>query len=229
MFTKLLNNRAARGLFAAVIAVALTACSSASTTTHSESDWLKPEARKTKYQKILVVSAAEDSDVRRVLEDRLAEEINASGATAYLSYRIGRKMEIDELTRETVVAMVEETGADAVLVTRVVDREAHAAKTQEELILYVGPTVRVVQDEDRNFSSVTYSNYALEVVPSDMIAEGNAMLESSLYEAAGTNGLVYRAMTKADITLDGGQPIEQSAYEIASGIAKKLRRDGVIR
>jgi hypothetical protein len=87
----------------------------------------------------------------------------------------------------------------------------------------------VVQSEDSSFTRSLTTNYAIEVVPGNLVIEADAVLESSLYEVATGYKLVYRATTRGHFELGGYEGIEHVANRFALAVVKRLRSDQVIR
>lgn len=71
------------------------------------------------FNRILIVAAHEETGTRRLFENSLRAVLNENGAIAVTSLSV---MDAEEpIEREPVIAAVRETGADAVLVTRLLD------------------------------------------------------------------------------------------------------------
>lgn len=220
------NHRIVGVLCACMLNLAAAGC--ATTSYNSTGEWQQPRTRDVPFQAVLVIAIVPDSHARRAFEQTVAEAITDGGARGIAAYS-GSGQRAPKLTRDMVVAMAESSGADSVLVTRILDRAAQLGKSREEVIVHVGPTTKVVQNEDASFTRALTTNYAIEVVPGSLVIEADAVLESSLYEAATGYKLVYRATTRGHFELGADHPIEEVAYRFALSIAKRLRSDQVIR
>ncbi len=219
------NHRIVGVLCACMLGLVATGC--ATTSYNSTGEWQQPRTRDVPFQTVLVVTVVPDSRARRAFEQTVAKAItegSARGVAAYSSS--GQKA--PELTRDMVVAMAESSGADSVLVTRILDRAAQLGKSREEAIVHVGPTTKVVQNEDASFTRALTTNYAIEVVPGSFVIKADAVLESSLYELATGDKLVYRATTRGHFELGADYRVEEVAYRFALSLAKRLRSDQVI-
>jgi len=220
------NHRIVGVLCACMLGLAAAGC--ATTSYNSTGEWQQPRSRDVPFQNVLVVTIVADADARRTFEKTVADAITDGSAWGVAAYSISGET-ASKLTRDMVVAMAEDTGADSVLVTKVLDRAAQLARDREEAILHVGRTTKVVQSEDSSFTRSLTTNYAVEVVPGSLVIEADAVLESSLYEAATGYKLVYRATTRGHFELSGYDRIEHVADRFAVAVVKRLRSDQVIR
>ena len=156
------NHRATGYLCVCMLALAVAGCGT--TSTNSSGEWQQPRTREVPFQTVLVVAITPDSDARRAFEQTLAEAITDGGAKGIASYALGRQMGTSKLSRDLVVAMAEKSGADAVLVTRILQRSGQFGKSRDETYVHAGRTVTVVQNEDASLTGIMVSNYAVEVV-----------------------------------------------------------------
>jgi len=220
-----ISQRTVYVLCASLWVLAVAGCAGSSY--NSTGEWQQPHTRDVPFQTVLVIATVPDSDARRVVEKTLADAITDGGARGIAAYRAGGQ-NVEKLTRSSVVAMAENSGADSVLVIRPMDRAAQAGKTQDEAFVHVGPTTKVVQDKDGTFTRSLTTNYAIDVQAGSFVLDADTILESSLFELASGNALVYRATTEGHFELSAAHPIEEAAYRFANSIAKQLRSDEVI-
>ncbi len=219
------NNRIVGVLCAFMLGLAAASC--ATTFYNSTGEWQQPRTRDVPFKTVLVIAIVPDPQARRVFEQTVAEAITDGGARGITVYSLSGQM-APKLSRDMVVAMAENSGADSVLITRVLDRAAQVGRSQEETIFHAGPVTKVVQSEDASLTRSLTTNYAVEVVPGSLVIEADAVLESLLYEPATGDRLVYRVTTRGHFELGGHYPIEEVAYRFALSIAKRLRSDQVI-
>ena len=102
--------------FSALCVLALLGCGTTDRVVQLYED---PEFVGGPFTNILVVGAHEDADARRRFESSVAGAIREGGTRAMPSLNFMRST--DEITRDSVVAVVESGNFDAVLVTRLVD------------------------------------------------------------------------------------------------------------
>jgi hypothetical protein len=220
------NYRIVGILCACMLNLATAGC--ATTSYNSSGEWQQPRTRDVPFQTVLVIAIVPDANARHTFEQTVAEAITDGGARGIAVYSLSRQ-KAAKLTREMVVAMAENSGADSVLVARVLDRATQVGKSQEETIFHAGPVTKVVQNEDATFTRALTTNYAIEVVPGSMVIEADAVLVSSLYEPATGDKLVYRATTRGHFELGADYRVEEVAYRFALSLAKRLRSDQVIQ
>ncbi len=220
------NYRALRVLCACLLSLVAAGC--ATTSYDSTGEWQQPRSRDVPFQKVLVVTIVPDSSARRVFEKTVADAITDGGAWGVAAYSISGDT-ASTLNKDVVVGMAENSGADSVLVTKILDRAAQLAREREEALLHVGPTTKAVQSEDSSFTRSLTTNYAVELVPGSLVIEADAELESSLYEVATGYRLAYRATTRGHFEISGYDRMEQVANSFALTLVKRLRSDKVIR
>jgi len=71
----------------------------------------------------------------------MVDSFSADGSQATASFQIERETGVQPLSRENVMAMAIETGADAVVVTRMLDYSAEHGKSKAEAHVKVGRQV----------------------------------------------------------------------------------------
>lgn len=208
---------ASRMIGGTACAILLAACGASTSVT---SQWREPKATGIPFVHVLVVGISPDSRARRGFEQELSRLVNARGSRASASIVAGQATA--PLTPESVAEMARSTGADAILITRIVNRkvaleeeEARVrVKTQQPGSLSGGPGLV-------ELFSLSYNEYE---EPGELSAKSTAVLESSLYEAGNGGRLVYSLTTTARFTEDRDDVIAA----VASAIAGQLRRDGLI-
>ena len=96
----------------AVLLMILTACA----TTKLSGTWKDENLSGKKFQKLLIIGAAKQQNVRELFEDEFVRQLEAQGGKAIPSYTLipAEKM----LDKETIVSHITENRIDAVLITR---------------------------------------------------------------------------------------------------------------
>ena len=92
----------------------LVSCASSKVT----STWTDPKYRGSQYSNLLVIGAAEKENIRRSFEKKFVEKLEAAGIKAVESSSVMSKDE--KIDKETILPVVEKTGADGVLLTHLV-------------------------------------------------------------------------------------------------------------
>jgi hypothetical protein len=196
---------------AACAIVMLTGCS----TTTIDSEWVADQAGARTYQKILVVGVSEDFDRRRSFENFVVNALQNSGNTAWPSSRL---MESETpLDEEAIRATVNTSGADAILVTRLVDRSV----TADEVDARTGLKTQRKEGGLVNLFRYDYNEYE---EPAYIVAKNAATLSTELFEA-GQGNLVF----KMESTTTDKESIHEVIEEASAAIVKRLRRDGLVR
>jgi hypothetical protein len=104
----------------AVLAMAaLTSCTAG---TQLTSSWAEPTAAGKTYQKYVVVGATDRAPTRHRYEDAFVTALHQRGLTAVASYSVAGDGRLD---KDAAAAKLQEIGADAVIVTRLVDQESY--------------------------------------------------------------------------------------------------------
>ncbi len=108
------GHRALRAAAMLLVAVSLAACASPTTLREASRD---PQFQGAPFRKVLVVGVARNQGNRRIFEDTFAQTLKARGTDALASYPLAP--EDGAIPRERLRQAVTQSGADAVLVTRV--------------------------------------------------------------------------------------------------------------
>ncbi len=204
-----------RALSLLILSAALAACSSTQVTTTQPLS----EAADAPYDNVLVIFLASKFDSRRYLETELVKAIEAQGAKATASTSMMDSR--TPLVRQTFVDMVEEIGADAVLVTQV----ASLKTTGEEVSMNPQST--------HNFRPTHYYNlweYELTeyVEPKAFDVEHELLLASQLYSTQ-SRDVVWAIEAESDIVRHFDELNDYSIYvEEADAITSALVRGGLI-
>ena len=213
-------------LCACLLALALASCATNATSYNTSGEWQQPRTEGAPFRTVLVFANVPDAQMRRAFELSVARAITNGGARGIAAHPPGGQAAT--LTKDKVVTIAQNSGAEVVLVIRVVERAAQVGTSREEAYVHVGPTTKVVQNEDASFTRALTTNYAIEVVPGTMVIKADAVLESSVYEVAGET-LVYRATTRGRFEFGAEHGVEDVAYRFANSIAGRLRSDKVVR
>ncbi len=198
-------------IVAAAAAGALPACVS----TKLVREWSDPAFRGPTYRKLLVMGVWEDGGWRRTFEDHFVKKLRARGIEAVPSYRL--IPEDGQVPRERVVAAVERSRADAVLLTRL-------KGTQESSHLYEGGPEyssggAVVQDVHG-----TYSVFWAGVHPSTQETDDTVWtLETKAFDAA-RQTLVWDGI----VQLENPESVAQGSNDLAQAVVNALVKKGMI-
>ena len=211
------------GLSAAVALLSGCATTSSSIT----GKWQTPKTRTEPYTSVIVVAAAIRDDARTAFELTLANAVLLSGsAKATTTFN---SIQTSQLSKDTLLQAAERANAEAIIVTRILDQSFQDGRTADEVITHRGPAVSVSHNEDSNITTVISSDQWTEVVPGSFALDSDNLIETSVYEPSTGDRIVYRAIMKAEFKLSASQRAEMGAAVFADEIARRLRKDGVIR
>jgi hypothetical protein len=112
---------AARMLTALTVLVFLVGCSSTSLV----GSWRDPRFQGPPIRKVLVIGINEDRNARRIFEDEFARQLAARGVEAVASYTL--IPQDGQVPEAVVAAAVRESGAEGILMTRVVTSTTETA------------------------------------------------------------------------------------------------------
>lgn len=174
--------RFARGLAAALCAVALAGCAS----TRFTNTWKDPNFTGGPLKKIVVMGVTDEEGKRRTFEDIFAARLRAAGVDAVQSYRL--IPEDGKMPRERIDAAVRQAGADGILITRVVRIDQ---KTQYSPgYVSVVPAVGFYRDFYGYYSSAWTFHTPPQVQQFDVVT-----LETNLWQAK-SGELVWSGTTQ---------------------------------
>jgi hypothetical protein len=184
-------------------------------------EWQEPRATAIPFDNVLVVGISPTSKSRRSFEQALVPLIAAGGTKALASIVLGGSKQ--PLTPEHVQQMVRDTGADAVLITRIVSRRVKLEESAER----VGVKTRQPSSlkDVPGVVDLFRTDYQEYEEPGELTARAKATLASSLYAAADGERLVYTIETTVKFDEEKDDPIAA----VTEAIARQLRREGLIR
>jgi hypothetical protein len=168
------------------------------------------------FSNVLVIGIAANADNRRLFERGVAQAISAEGTRAQSSLTVMRSS--DPISRESVLAAADSAGADAVLITRIIDSAIRAEVEEGKSSIDV---LRRNQIPMIDFFRYYYTEYQ---DPMDVTTIQSVVLATELYDVANEAriwGVESTSMDKTTVfeTVDGA----------ARGLSNALRRDGLIR
>ena len=171
------------------------------------------------YQNVLVVSLFELFDTRRYLENAIVKELSDRGITAIASTSLMNTK--TPVTRDTFIAMVEEHGSDAVLVSQLVsiDTTVKEVDSRPESTYIVRPTYYY------NVWNVELTEY---VEPPFLKQKHTILLATQLFSVSNLepvwaieskSKIVEQRETRGDVSV---------ITEEAKSIARYLAKDGLL-
>jgi len=215
------RSRGAARLLLFALAAASAACTRPTTV---DSAWTEGVPRNQSFSKVVVVGVSPAYTTRCRFERMMMDSLNSPGVTAITSCS---RMKSDEpLSREAIVAIVESSGADAVLATRLVDgkvglEEGNSNETRNAS--YYKPIGYGYDSYYGGYGMpVTYVNFVAE--ESTFTLKRTVVVSSNLYETKGAS-LIYSLDTRAYDKASQSDVIDA----VTEAIAGRLRKDGLVR
>jgi hypothetical protein len=182
-------------------------------------EWAHGVSRDQSFSRVLVVGVSPDLNQRCAFERSMAAQLKSESTQAFVSCdAIPRNA---PLTRENIVAAVAASNADAALVTSFVSQSSAVEQggTSDTRGVAVYKATDAYFD---GYGGVVAADF--HTAPPSTGIKGAARLGTKLFETRGAT-VVYSLETKVrDIESRG-----QALAEIPPPIAKKLRKEGLIR
>ena len=198
------------------LAAALVACSTAPQITRTQD---LDESADAPYQKVLVIVLLSAFDSRRYLEDEIVVQLSERGTDAVASTSMMNTK--TPVTRQTFLAMVEEIGADAVIITQLV-----SLRSEGELVdMNPQATYNFRPTYYYNVWSVDLEEY---VEPQAAKFEHSLVLATQVYSVL-KHEAVWAIESKSEIS-QGFDEIKGYSVVLAEAkaIGDHLSRDGLI-
>ncbi len=198
------------------ISVAVAACSTGPQVTTTQQF---AESADAPYENLLVIFLADKFDSRRYLETEVVKKLAENGTQAVASTSMMDSR--TPKTRQTFLAMVEKTGADAVLVTQIANLQSEAT------------VVDMNPEATYNFRPTYYYNvWSVDLQeykePQAVDFEHSLALATQLYSVS-SKDVVWAIESHSNIKQAFDQGPDYSIYiDEAKAIASSLRKDGLI-
>lgn len=201
----------ARRVFCFSAALLLAACASATVT----STWRDPADSGT-VRKVLVMGISAQSANRRIFEDAFVKALGAKGAEAVASYTL--LPELGPASREPVEALLRQSGADALVVTRLVKRDTRTQVHQNPVP--VTPARVPLSASLYGWYPGMWSGY---YEPPTVYQYDVAVLETQLFRAAGGS----LAWSAASELVPSGR-LAEDVSRVAGDLASAMAKDGLL-
>jgi hypothetical protein len=216
--TNAVDQRATRRLPLLLLAASLLAASPSDA--QVKGGWSEGAARDQSFSRVLVVGLSPDLNQRCAFERSMAGQIRTGGTTAFISCDAIPKD--TPLSRESIEAAVAAKNADAVLVTSLVSQSSQVEEGGTEdsrgMAMYKASDAYFGPYGGTVVAGMYHTAEPLTAI------QGDAHILSKMYETRGATA-VYTVDTKVKRIESRGQVLA----EITPPIAKKLRKEGLIR
>lgn len=194
-----------------------------------QSSWQSSARPTSPFKHVLVVAVSENFDRRRLFENALVDELSAAGVQATPSTR--SMVTKDVLNREFVTKLVKATGADSVLVTRLVHQDVDLQERRGRIVAKIEDPVGFVPD----ITPYGYDLYAYDFQvtwePSTLVINRKIDVTTDLFEIK-EGKLLYAIRSKLKVS--NSQSFDQNSDvavidTLSEDLVKRLRRDKAIR
>lgn len=193
----------------AIVSLAFSACSTTSVSNQTVSSYAGPG-----FNNILVIGVANDFESRALFERSLVSEIKAAGANAAALYTMagGNK----PVERSAIETLVQENGYDAVLISRVLNRDTEVG------VKSGSAGAKAVRKDGRPVNLFRYDYEELNEPPS---LDLNLSVTISTEVFAATSSEMVWAIESA---VAGTDSIDNLVLESVETVARQLRKYGLI-
>jgi hypothetical protein len=215
----------ARGLPRALGLAALLLAGACTSPVSVDGSWVERPGSSPEFSNLLVVGVSPDYNMRCRFERALADDLRNDQVRATASCAQMRAS--DPLTRERVVEVVKEMGADAVLATRLVNQKPRLDKgtgddTRQDY--YYKPVGYGLSDDYFGYFGLPVTYVEFTSNPPVLTLESTVQIATNLYRASDA-ALLYTMVSKARNVDSAGNFINQ----VSSGISAQLRDEGLVR
>jgi len=157
-------------------------------------------------RKVVVIGIFKEPDTRKIFEGEFAARLKERGVDATASYKIVSDAELPD--KDVVIGKIRKLGADAVLVTRVVDMEN--VKAQAPGKGYVVPVYYGTYG--------SYYNYSYGYERGYTVQEGHADMETNLY-GLGDEKLIWSGHSKTKFSATRYELIQAFVQTMLDGLS----------
>lgn len=206
-----MRNIARLGLVLAII-TCVTACGASSST---RSTFDGPAYAGPAFSKVLVIGVADSFSGRATFERNLARELNGNGTTATAYYTlVDAQSAID---RESVETVVNEHRFDAVLITRVLNRDV-ASSVKE------GSSSAKKTRRDGGVAELFRYDYEELNEPAELSLEFSVVISSEVFSAETAN-----RVWAIESDISDSSSVDALVLVAVGVVSRELRRDGLVR
>ncbi|MBK9291940.1 MAG: hypothetical protein IPM52_09985 [Bacteroidetes bacterium] len=207
-----------RLLIFAVLLILTHACSSNQKILRS---WTAPEAAELEYDKIFIIALTDNQEIRRIIEDHVAESIHKLRLKSAKSYEVLPELglKLQPTQKEYFKAEIEATGSNAVFTITLLD--VLTSERYNPPFLSPPPAQLVFYG---NFYDYYLYRYPIIYNPGYLVTDKTYLIESNLYDLAQEN-LVWTTQSQA--VNPAGLKTWLKGYSRL--ITRQLRKDGLLK
>ena len=194
--------------------------------TVAKGTWQEPRTENAPFDEVLLVAVVPQHRMRSDIERRLSAEIAMGSSQATASVDIEARLQHEAKSPESVIAMIEETDADAVVVVRWITQTVDVDQSQSKAYVDTGPQVTVI--EDPHVTEIWYSDYTIHETATQLVATSDTKMEALVYDVADGARLIYKVDVETKYEENGSDSIFVIADNIAVAVSKQLHHAGLV-
>ena len=174
--------------------------------------WRDPAWKGSAYKKVLVFGISEQPNVRQAFENEFVKKIKEQGADAVPGHRF--IPEAGKVDKARVLGAVEQSGADAVMVTRLVKREN-----------VIKPTRPSAPTPEEKWGGMYSDAWATRYEPTATTTETVVILETKLWDVK-TQAPVWTGTS--EVTNPSPKRVEELTDSLSKAMIASLRESGML-
>jgi len=195
--------------------------------TTAQSEWKAPRPANAPYENMLVVAVSWTQNLRRDVEELVVDELANDQTRVLSSYRIEAEKERRYQSKEHVLELIQETGADSLLVIWMVSEEVEMALTQAKGYIDYGPQVTVY--EHPHMTEIWVSDYTVKETQQLVTDDIDIRMEAVLYDVEQNAHPIYAIDVETKYEETGSDSDWIVATRMSEAIGKKLRGAGLVK
>jgi hypothetical protein len=203
------------------VAIVVVALSTGCHTTSIKTAWKAPDYSGGPVQKVAVLAVADDGLVRGGFENRFVNELTKGGQAAFTTYKLRGLREI-KANKEESAAQFRQTGADSILILRLVDTTTQFADVRQSREAFVPVVSGVNPDGWYDYYSAAFTD--MSVVRGS--TRQDVFLDTTLFNLS-TGQRLWSCVTDT-VVMDDVDRLKLADAFVAKVVAA-LRKDGLVR
>jgi hypothetical protein len=178
-------------------------CLSASCATTKMGDVWRDDNYRGSIRKVVVIGIFKEPDTRKIFEDEFADRLRARGVDATAGHKIVPDAELPD--KDVVIGKIRKLGADAVLLTRVMDMKKETIDVPGQIL--------------PGYYNYYSSYYSYNYRPGYTVQEGYAQTETNLYNL-GDEKLIWSGRAKTEFPERAKTEFSVTRYELIQAFVK---------
>jgi len=216
--TQTLLDSITRHLLIAIAVILLSSCAATSV----KNNWKAPDYSGGTVRKVAILAVEERGMYRQALENRFNNQLKAGGQDAVVTHDLLSLAEIKE-DKKAAAQRVKETGADSILIVRLVDMQSHTREVRANNAAYV-PVVTGIDSYYGWYDYYSVAYMSMGTVWGSL--EQKVLLETSLLDLT-TGKKLWSCLTET-LLKENVDRLDE-ADKLVAKVVTAARKDGLIR